>query len=85
MAITVDQLLTTPTFHLTARAKCKDNTHNKGELIQLLSLTFRKHQITMEQCDSDADTSIVRVAPTDATDDFVEVMYNFLYIFIYIA
>ena len=27
----------------------------------------------MEQCDIDADTSIVRVALTDATDDSVEV------------
>ena len=50
-----------------------DNTHNKGELIQLLSLTFWKHRITVEQCDNDADTSIVRVALTDATDDSVEV------------
>ena len=50
-----------------------DNTHNKGQLIQLLSLTFRKHQITTEQCDDDADTSFVRVALIDATADPVEV------------
>ena len=59
--------------HSTPRAKFMDNTHNKGELIQLLSLTFRKHQIATEQCDNDADTSIVRVALTDATADSVEV------------
>jgi len=50
-----------------------DNTHNKSELIHLLSSTFRKCQITVEQCDNDADTSIVRAALAAATDDSVEV------------
>ena len=50
-----------------------DNTHNKSELIHLLSLTFQKYQITMVQCDNDADTSTVRVALTDATDNSFEV------------
>ena len=51
-----------------------DNTHNKSEIIHLLSLTFQKYQITMVQYDKDADTSIVRVTLTDATDDSTEVM-----------
>ena len=50
-------------FNWTPRAKFLDNTHNKSELIHLLSSTFRKHHITVEQCDNDADTSIV--APND--------------------
>jgi len=50
-----------------------DNNHNKSELIRLLSSTFSKHQITVVQCDNDADTSIVRAALSAATDDSVEV------------
>ena len=65
-------------IHLTPRAKFMDNTHNKSELIHLLSLTFQKYQITVVQCDNDADSSIVRVALTDATDDSVEVSTIFL-------
>ena len=34
---------------------------------------FRKRQITVEQCDNDADTSIVRAALDAATDGSVEV------------
>ncbi len=60
-------------IHLTPRAKFLDNTHNKSELIHLLSSTFQKHQITVELCDNDADTSIVRAALAAATDDSVEV------------
>ncbi|KAI3378566.1 hypothetical protein SNEBB_000964 [Seison nebaliae] len=60
-------------IHLTQRAKFMDNTHNKSELINLLSSTFRKRQITVEQCDNDADTSIVRAALAAATVDSVEV------------
>ncbi len=60
-------------IHLTPRAKFLDNTHNKSELIHLLSSTFRKHQITVELCDNDADTSIVRAALAATTDDSVEV------------
>ncbi|KAJ8418649.1 hypothetical protein AAFF_G00001480 [Aldrovandia affinis] len=60
-------------IHLTPREKFMDNTHNKSELIHLLSSTFRKHQITMEQRDNDADTSIVRAALAAAADDSVEV------------
>ncbi|KAG7255643.1 hypothetical protein CRUP_008469 [Coryphaenoides rupestris] len=60
-------------IHLTPRAKFMDNTHNKSELIHLLSSTFRKRQITVEQCDNDADTSIVRAALAAAADDSVEV------------
>ena len=67
------------TIHLTPRAKFMDNTHNKGELIHLLSLTFQNHQIIVEQCDNDADTSIVRVALSDATDDSVEVSTRLTY------
>ena len=33
---------------ITTRAKFLDNTHNKSELIQLLSLTFQRCQITVE-------------------------------------
>ena len=51
-----------------------DNTHNKSEIVHLLSLTFQKYQITMVQYDNDADTSIVRVTLIDATDDSTEVM-----------
>ena len=50
-----------------------DNTHKKGELIQLVSLIFQKHQITVEQCDNDTDTSTARVVLTVAMDDSVEV------------
>ncbi|KAF3835714.1 hypothetical protein F7725_028272 [Dissostichus mawsoni] len=57
----------------TKKAKFLDNTNNKSELIHLLSSTFRKHNITVEQCDDDADTSIVREALATATDDSVEV------------
>ena len=60
-------------FNWTPRAKFLDNTHNKSELIHLLSSTFRKHHITVEQCDNDADTSIVREALAAASDCSVEV------------
>ncbi|KAG0719230.1 hypothetical protein GWK47_050902 [Chionoecetes opilio] len=59
-------------IHVTPRAKFMDNAHNKSELIHLLSSTFWKRQITVVQCDNDADTSIVRAALA-ATDDSVEV------------
>ena len=60
-------------FNWTPRAKFLDNTHNKSELIHLLSSTFRKHNINVEQCDNDADTSIVREALAAASDGSVEV------------
>jgi len=44
----------------TPRAKFLDNFHNKSELIHLHSSTFRRPYIAVEQCDNDADTSIVR-------------------------
>ena len=50
-----------------------DNIHNKGELIPFLSSAFRKHHITVEQCDNDADTLIVREASAAASDCSVEV------------
>ncbi|KAG0723030.1 hypothetical protein GWK47_043402 [Chionoecetes opilio] len=60
-------------IHVTPRAKIMDNTHNKSELIHLLSSTFWKRQITVVQCDNDADTSIVRATLAAATEDSVEV------------
>ena len=60
-------------IHWTPRAKFLDNTHNKSELIHLLSSTFRKLHITVEQCDNDADTSSVREALDAARDGSVEV------------
>ncbi len=60
-------------IHWTPRAKFLDNTHNKSELIHLLSSTFQKVNITVEQCDNDADTSIVREALAAAGDGSVEV------------
>ena len=59
--------------HWTPRAKFLDNTRNKCELIHLLTSTFRKYHITVEQCDNDADTSIVRQALAAASDCYVEV------------
>ena len=59
--------------HRTPRAKFLDNTRNKRELIHLPSSTFRKHHITVEQCDNDADTSIVKEAFAGASDCYVEV------------
>jgi len=55
------------------RVKFLDNTHNKNELIDLLSSTFRRHYITVEQCGNDADTSIVRRALAAASDCSVEI------------
>ena len=43
-------------IHLTPGTNFMDNNHNKSELIHLLSLTFQKYQITVVQCDNDADT-----------------------------
>ena len=60
-------------MHLTPRAKFLDNTHNKSEIIHLLSSAFQKHQITVELCDNDANTSIVKAALAAAKDDSVEV------------
>ena len=60
-------------IHWTPRAKFLDNTHNKTELIRLLSSTFRKLHITVEQSDNDADTLIVRETLDAATDGSVEV------------
>lgn len=57
----------------TPRAKFLDNTHNKSEIIHLLSSTFEKHHITVKRCDNDADTSIVREALAAASDCSVEV------------
>ncbi len=48
------------------------NTHNKSELIRLIPSTLQKHQIAVEQCDNDADTSIVRAAMAAAIDGSVE-------------
>ena len=56
-------------IHLTPRA----NSWTITLTTRVSSLTFRKHQITTEQCDNHADTSVVRVALTDATNDSVEV------------
>ena len=58
---------------LTPKAKFLDNTHNKRALIHLLASTFQEHHIAVEQCDNDADTSIVRAALAAATDGSVEV------------
>ncbi|XP_065886010.1 uncharacterized protein [Dysidea avara] len=60
-------------MHLTPRAKFLDNTHNKSEIIHLLSSAFQKHQITVELYDNDADASIVKAALAAAKDDSVEV------------
>ena len=57
--------------HWIPRAKFLDNNRNKRELIHLLSSTFRKHHITVEQCDNDDDTSIVREALAAASDCYV--------------
>lgn len=65
-------------IHLTPREKFMDNTCNKSELIHLLSSTFLKHQIIVEQCDNDADTSIVRAALAAAIDNSVEVSINYM-------
>ena len=70
-------------IHLTPREKFMDNTHNKSELIHLLSTIFQKHQITVEQCDNDVDSSIVRVALAAATDDSVEVSMVLCIYYIY--
>lgn len=72
-------------MHFTPKAKFLDNTHNKREVIHLLSSTFQKHQITVLQCDNDADTSIVRVALAAATDDSVEVSKFLCRYFTYIS
>ena len=56
-------------IHWTPRAEFLDNTHNKTELIRLLSSTFRKK----EQSDNDADTLIVKETLDAATDGSVEV------------
>ena len=60
-------------MHLTPRAKFLDNTHNKNKIIHLLSSPFQKHLITVELCDNDADTSVVKAALAAAKDDSVEV------------
>lgn len=60
-------------IHWTPRAKFLDNTQNKSQLICLLSSTFQKLHITVEQSDNDADTLIVREAMAAATDGSVEV------------
>ena len=67
----------------TTRAKFLDNTHNKSELIQLLSLTFQRCQITVELGDNDADTSIVGAALAAAIDGSVEPQVYRLYCFMY--
>jgi len=59
--------------HLTPKAKIRNNAHNKSQLIQLFSSTFRKCEIIVDQCDHDADTSIVRQAFSAAADGSVEV------------
>ena len=68
-------------IHWTPRAKFLDNSHNKSQLIHLLSSTFQKLNITVEQSDNDADTLIVREALSAATDGSIEVSNIFLYIF----
>jgi len=62
-------------INLTPRAKFLNNIHNKSELINILSSTFHKHQITVEQCDNDADTTTVKVALVAATDNSVEAIF----------
>ena len=60
-------------IHLMSKVKFLDNTHNKSELIHLLSSSFQKYQITVKVCDNDTDTSIVRAALAAANDDSVKV------------
>lgn len=60
-------------MHSIPKAKFMDNNHNKTQLIQLLSSTFQKCAITVEQCDNDADTSIVRQALAATAIGSVEV------------
>ena len=60
-------------FNWTPRAKFLDSTHNKSELIRLLSSPFQKPHITVEQCDNYANTSIVKEALAAASDCSVEV------------
>ena len=60
-------------IHLKTRAKFLDNMHNKSQLIVLLSSTFRNYQIIVQQCNNDADTSIVREALAADKDESVEV------------
>ena len=59
-------------MHLTPKARCLDNTHSKDKVIHLLS-TFQKHQITVELCDNDSDTSFVKIALADSKGESVEV------------
>ena len=70
-------------FNRIPRAKFLDSTHNKSEIIHLLSSTFRKHHITVEKCDNDADTSIVREALAAASDCSVEVSNICVCIYLY--
>src|SRR6218665_2528343 len=60
-------------MHSIPKAKFMDNNHNKTQLIQLLSSTFQKRAITVEQCDNDADTLIVRQALAATAIGSVEV------------
>jgi len=76
-------------MYLIPRAKFLDNTHNKNGIIHLLSSAFQKHQITVELCDNDVDTSIVKAALDAAKDTSVEVsefhewLLRWLYFFIF--
>jgi len=61
-------------MHSIPRAKFLDNTHIKNGIIHLLSSAFQKHQISVELCDNDADTWIVKAALAAAKDDSVNFM-----------
>ena len=73
-------------IHLTPREKFMDNTHNKSELISLISSTLQKHQIAVEQCNNHADTSIVRAAIAATTDGSVGVnkllLFDVFYVYL---
>ena len=62
-----------------ARVKFLDNTHNKNDIIHLLSSVFQKDQITVELCDNDADTSIVKAVEISEPHEWLLGYYSILF------
>lgn len=58
---------------ITPREKFLDNKSNKAQLIVLLSKTFDRNGISVQQCPDDADTHIIRSALDQARESSVEV------------
>ena len=62
--------------HWTSRVKFLTNMHNKSQLIEILTTTFEKNDIFVEQSKYDAGCLVVKEASSSASQNIVQVIYS---------